>query len=73
MAVEVEILVEGPERISWQRTLSATHAGTYLGFPATGRKLVWRDMVTSRFRDGLIVEEWVVTDLAEQLLKARKR
>jgi len=72
MAVEVEILVEGPDRVAWQRTLSATHEGAYLGFPATGRKLVWRDMVTSRFEAGLIAEEWVVTDLAEQLLRARK-
>ena len=30
-------------------------------------------MVTSRFRDGLIAEEWLITDLAERLLLARKR
>jgi hypothetical protein len=29
-------------------------------------------MVVSRFERGLIAEEWVVTDLAEQLLMARK-
>lgn len=72
LAVEVEILVESPDRIAWQRTLHATHEGDYMGFPATGRKLVWRDMVTSRFRDGLVVEDWVISDLAEQLLRARK-
>ena len=73
LSAEVEILVEGPDRIAWQRTLRATHKGDYMGFPATGLKLVWRDMVTSRFQDGLIVEDWVITDLAEQLLRARKR
>lgn len=31
------------------------------------------DMVTSRFRDGKIAEEWVISDLAERLLLARKR
>ncbi len=72
MVADVEILVEGADRVAWQRTLSATHEGAYLGFPATGRRLVWRDMVTSRFEGGLITEEWVVTDLAEQLLRARK-
>ncbi len=41
--------------------------------PATGRRMVWRDMVTSRFRDGLIAEEWVISDLAERFLLARKR
>jgi predicted ester cyclase len=73
LAVQVEILVEGSGRIAWQRTLRATHAGNYMGFPATGLKLVWRDMVASRFQDSLIVEDWVITDLAEQLLRARKR
>jgi hypothetical protein len=36
------------------------------------RRIVWRDMVTSRFRDGLIAEEWAISDLAERLLLARK-
>ena len=73
LSAEVEILVEGSDRIAWHRTLRATHKRDYMGFPATGLKLVWRDMVTSRFQDGRIVEDWVITDLAEQLLRARKR
>lgn len=71
--VEVEILAKARDRIAWQRTLRATHTGAFKGFPATGRPLVWRDMVTSRFEDCLIAEEWVITDLAERLLVARKR
>ncbi|MCL4865617.1 MAG: ester cyclase [Gemmatimonadales bacterium] len=43
-----------------------------MGFPATGRPIVWRDMVTSRFVDGRIVEDWSISDLAERLLLARK-
>jgi steroid delta-isomerase-like uncharacterized protein len=72
LQVEVEILVEAKDRVAWQRTLRATHKGDFKGFPATGRPIVWRDMVTSRFRDGLIAEDWVITDLAERLLLARK-
>jgi hypothetical protein len=34
---------------------------------------MWRDMVTSRFRDGLVAEDWAISDLAERLLLARKR
>lgn len=71
--VEVEILVEAKDRVAWQRTLRGTQHGAYKGFPASGREIVWRDMVTSRFRDGLIVQEWFITDLAERLLLARKR
>ena len=73
LQIEVEILVEGTDRVAWQRTLRATHQGDFKGFPATGRPIVWRDMVASRLRDGLIAEDWVITDLAERLLLARKR
>ena len=71
--VRVDILVESEDSVAWQRTFRGTHTGAFRGFPATGRPVVWRDMVTSRFRDGLIVEEWLVTDLAERLLLARKQ
>ena len=72
LEVDVEILVEADDRVAWQRTLQGTHEGAYKGFPATGRRIVWRDMITSRFEDGLIAEDWVITDLAERLLLARK-
>lgn len=72
VTVEVEILVEAGDRIAWQRTLRATHLAAFHGFPATGKEIVWRDMVTSRIEDGLIAEDWSISDLAERLLLARK-
>ena len=71
--VEIDVLLEHESRISWQRTLHVTHTGKFKNFPASGDKLVWRDMVTSQFQNGVIKEEWLVTDLAEQLLLARKK
>jgi steroid delta-isomerase-like uncharacterized protein len=56
--VEVEVFLEKKDRVAWQRTLRATHTGAFKGFPATGRRIVWRDMVVSRFREGLIAEDW---------------
>lgn len=73
LEVGVEILVEGKDRVGWQRKVRGTHKGDFKGFPATGRPIVWRDMVASRFSDGLIAEDRVITDLAERLLLARKR
>ena len=70
--VDIEFLVKAKNRIAWHRTLTATHTGPFKGFPATNQSITWRDMVTTEFRDGLITEEWVVTDLAEKLLLARK-
>src|SRR5688572_19058461 len=60
LKAQVDILLEGPDRISWQRTLRARQEGPFKGFPATGREIVWRDVVTSRFQEGLIKEEWVI-------------
>lgn len=73
LQAQVEILVASKDRVAWQRTVRGTHKGSFKGFPSTGQSVVWRDMVVSRFQDGLIAEEWIVTDLAEQLLLARKR
>ena len=73
LQVEVEILVEAEDRVAGQRTIRATHKRDFKGFPATGRAIVWRDMVRSRFRDGLIAEHWVISDLAERLRLARKQ
>lgn len=72
IATTLDILAEQDDRVAWQRTIRATHKGAYKGFPATNRRMVWREMVVSRFKDGLVVEEWYITDLAEQLLLARK-
>jgi len=73
LQIEVEILVSAKDRVAWQRTFRATHKGVFRGFPATGRRIVWRDMVSSHFRDGLIAEDWLISDLAERLLLARKK
>lgn len=72
LQVAVEILVECGDRVAWLRTCEGLQTGAFKGFPASGRPLVWRDMVVSRFEAGLIAEEWVVTDLAERLLLSRK-
>lgn len=72
LSVDVEILMEGEDRIAWQRTFRATHTGKFLGFPPSGKPMIWRDAGTSRFHKGLIAEEWVVTDLAERFLLAKK-
>ena len=72
LELEVQILVEGGDRVAWVRRVEGTQEGGFMGFPATGRRVVWRDMITTRIADGRIVEEWVLTDLAERLLRARK-
>lgn len=71
--VDTEVLVVADDKVAWLRTFRGNHEGTFKDFAASGLKIEWRDMVTSRFHKGKIVEEWIVTDLAEQLLQSRKR
>lgn len=71
LRVEVEILVSKGSRVAWQRTFRATHRGAFKGFPASGRTMLWRDMLVTRFEQERIAEEWAVSDLAEHLLAAR--
>ena len=71
LTIEVEIFVENGDRIAWQRTHRGTHAASFMGIPASGNELVWRDMIVSRFEDGRIAEEWAISDLAERMLTAK--
>ena len=73
LEVEVEILVRAKDRVAWQRRMSGLQCASFGGFPATGRRIAWRDMIVTRFRAGKIAEDWVITDVVEQLLRSRKR
>ena len=73
LRVDVDILLEGVDRVAWQRTMRGVQQGAFKGFPACNRQVVWREMLVSRVENGLIVEEWLSTDLAEQLLASRKK
>ncbi|MEJ6006287.1 ester cyclase [Paucibacter sp. AS339] len=72
LSVEVQFFLDSSDTVNWQRTMRATHTGSFKGFPGTGQPIIWREMVVSRFSGTLIAEEWVVTELAERLLLARK-
>ncbi len=66
--VDVTVHLEQEETVVWQRTLQGTHKNDMMGIPPSGKKVVWRDMAVSRFEGGLIVEEWVVSELLGELL-----
>lgn len=72
LSIKVEIIAEEGDRVTWLRTLRGVQQGAVQGFPAGGKEIVWRDMVATRFHNGLIAEEWIVSDLVERLLRSRK-
>ncbi|MEL7534953.1 MAG: ester cyclase [Bacteroidota bacterium] len=53
---------------SWKRSFKGTHKANMQGIPASNKAIVWEEMVVSRFENGKISEEHLVSDLAAQLL-----
>ena len=63
------LLVEGPW-IGAHFVDTGTHNGTFLGVPATGRRVTTQEFAVYRFEGDLIAEVWVTADnlaLLEQL------
>ena len=71
--VKIKFLLEADETIAWLRKLSGTHKGGMRGIPASDKKVVWTEMVVSRFEKGKIAEEWVISDLAGQLFSKQSK
>ncbi len=69
----VEFRMQAGSNIAWQRTLCGVHKADMMGIPPTGRKVAWREMVISRFDGEKIAEEWMVSELAGELLSKSPR
>ncbi|HUF54549.1 MAG TPA: ester cyclase [Dehalococcoidia bacterium] len=67
LRVEIQVLATEGDRVAWIRTHRGTHEGDFMGLPASGRTIVWRSMVVTRFEDGMIAEEWGVSELGARL------
>jgi len=66
--VEVQVLATEGNRVAWLRTHRGTHQADFMGVPASGRVIEWQDMIVTRYdEDGLVAEEWGVSDLGERL------
>lgn len=66
--VAIIFLVETEETIVWQRRLKGTHIKKMWGINATNQLLMWNEMVVSRIEGNKIAEEWVVSELAGEML-----
>ncbi len=66
--VKIKFFIESSDTITWERTSCGTHLADMKGIPPSGKKVKWRDMVVTRFKEGKITEEWVVSELAGELL-----
>jgi predicted ester cyclase len=66
--IKVEFLSQTNNMVTWQRSFSGTHTSAMKSIPASNKKIKWHEIVVSRFEDDKIAEEWLVTDLAFQMM-----
>ena len=62
MKVEVAALVADEDSIAFAYTFSGTQTGPLMGLQPTGKKVKFRGMQISKFRDGKMVERWGSSD-----------
>lgn len=57
------VLVDG-DRVALCNRMTARHTDDFAGVPASGREVTMESIEIYRVRDGLVVEEWISSDLA---------
>lgn len=62
MKVEPLTMVSERDTVAFAYTLTGTHNGDFLGFPATGKSIEVRGMQIGRFENGKMVERWGSSD-----------
>jgi predicted ester cyclase len=52
-----DVIAEG-DKVAVRLTSSATHSGTFMGKPATGKRYTIQEIHIFRFREGQVTEHW---------------
>jgi steroid delta-isomerase-like uncharacterized protein len=60
--ISVEDLIAEGDKVVARERITGTHRGSYLGLPATGRRVAYNEITVSRFENGRVVEAWAVVD-----------
>jgi steroid delta-isomerase-like uncharacterized protein len=58
----IEQMVAEGDHVASQLVMEGTHQGTWMGIPATGKRLQIRMITIHRIRNGKIAEDWVVVE-----------
>ncbi|GAB3435640.1 ester cyclase [Flindersiella endophytica] len=65
--ITVEDVIAEGDKVVCRNTVTGTHLGEYLGIPATGRSVTYKEIMILRFDNGRVVETWGVVDVHAQL------
>jgi predicted ester cyclase len=58
-----EDIIEGVDALTIRNRVEATHSGTFLGIPATGRRIAWDFIAMVHITDGRVAGQWIQFDL----------
>ena len=64
MVVEIYDQVAEDDRVCTRKTIHATHTGSFMGIPATGKKIKVDVIDIVRLRDGRYLEHWGINTLS---------
>ena len=60
----IEDVVASGDKVAIRLTLRGTHTAEFQGIPATGKAVQYVSHEFYRVADGLVVEEWICSDMA---------
>ena len=64
LEADIRDISAAADRVAVRLTFHGTHAGVFLGIPATGRSIQYVSHEFYRVVDGPIAEEWICSDTA---------
>ena len=67
LRMTIDHLIGEGDLVALDYTATGTHDGPLLGIPPTGKKVTVRGMGLYRLREGKLVEQWGVNDIASLL------
>ncbi|MFQ5631794.1 MAG: ester cyclase [bacterium] len=59
---EIEFAIAKDDKVVSYITITGTHKGEFMGMPATGKKIKYRAIDIIRYKDGMVVDHWGLTD-----------
>ena len=72
MKVEIHDQIAEGDRVVTRKSITGTHLGSFLGVPATGRRVTISVIDIVRLRDGQYLEHWGSNNLSSVVAQLRE-
>ncbi|MCK6577732.1 MAG: ester cyclase [Anaerolineae bacterium] len=63
LVVEIEDMIASGDKVMVRLRWTGTHSQSFMGIPASGKKMTWTAIATNRVENGKIVERWFNSDV----------